>query len=126
MFYSAKNISQALIKLSQEYPADKVSQALIKFCQKNQNFNQLNEILKYLKIEQTELKESEKIKLITHEKISESIAKDLKKYIGVSEDESFENIQQKDIQGGFVVKMGNKIIDGSLKHQLEKLQDELI
>jgi F-type H+-transporting ATPase subunit delta len=68
-------------------------------------------------------------KVITKEKIADSEIKKLEKYIKEkysAKEIIVDNIVDKNIKGGIIIKVGDEVLDGSVAMQLKRLEKELV
>jgi len=110
---------------------DKVQQIAKGFIKYLENVGQVDQLSKLSKIQQKQgwLKGTENTALITScVKLKPSEKKDVTEFIKKNFDLSPQIKYQvdKSIIGGLIIRVGNKVLDVSLKHRLERLRESML
>ncbi|MDO9579005.1 MAG: ATP synthase F1 subunit delta [Bacteroidales bacterium] len=113
-----------LTKDSKEKELPAIIDIFVNFLKKNQSVNKLPYIIQEFEKYVLKVQGKEKAEIITAHNISEKSLEEIQKILKL-QGEIVMNID-KDLIGGVVIKVGNKIFDASIKTKINKLKQHLI
>ena len=107
-----------------------LSDSLLKYLEENHLTYLLPNIIRKLELESRKEEKSKKIQIFTSHEFDEKTIEKIKQLatsdIDKKGDEKFETKVDSSLIGGFVIKGKNKIVDASLKKNLQFLRESLI
>lgn len=127
MAFSSKKFARSLFKIAIQCPEkEKIFlEQLIFFCSQKNLFCYLPSILKNLEKEYERYQKDQQIIIKSKSELSEEIIEKIKKYVGATNNTITKKIAMEELHGGFLVIYKNKIYDGSISRQLEKLKEKM-
>ncbi len=128
MKITASQYAQALFEISQEKKEKDLDKAIVGFWRQllvNQDSRLLESIL--AKFEEIWNKENGiiRVKIFSREKIKETLKEKIRKFIKrnyEAKEVILENYLDPSLKGGIILKIGDEVIDGSLKQKIRRLQ----
>lgn len=128
MKITASQYAQALFEISQEKKEKDLDKAIVGFWRQllvNQDSRLLESIL--AKFEEIWNKENGiiRVKIFSREKIKETLKEKIRKFIKrnyEAKEVILENYLNPSLKGGIILKIGDEVIDGSLKQKIRRLQ----
>ncbi len=103
-----------------------LSDSLVAYLDKNHLMHLMPNIIRKLELEKRREDKLKTIQISTSHEFDEKVIEKIKKYIEKEGDEKFETSVDSSLIGGFVIKGKNKIVDASLKRNLQFLRESLI
>lgn len=124
---SSASIVKALTdkRVKGEISHEKMAEKLIYFLKKNHFLGLVPAILKRLEKHVEKERKNETIFVITSHEFSSGLMKEIERRVGSLNGKNVERIVDPKIIGGFKVKNGYKIIDGSVVNNLKILKESL-
>lgn len=98
---------------------------LISYLKKNNLLSLLPNVLRKLELEKQKEEKSKTIDITTSHSFDEDVIEKIKGYISKEKGDRFKVTVDESLIGGFVVKGKNKILDASIKRNLEFLRESL-
>ncbi|MDQ5901636.1 MAG: synthase subunit delta [Patescibacteria group bacterium] len=98
---------------------------LISYLKKNNLLSLLPNVLRKLELEKQKEEKSKTINITTSHDFDEDVIEKIKGYISKEKGDKFKIVVDENLIGGFVVKGKNKILDASIKRNLEFLRESL-
>ncbi len=103
-----------------------LSDSLVAYLDKNHLMHLMPNIIHKLELEKRREDKLKTIQISTSHEFDEKVIEKIKKHIEKEGDEKFETSVDSSLIGGFVIKGKNKIVDASLKRNLQFLRESLI
>ena len=113
-----------LTKDSKENELSSIIEAFVIFLKKNQSVNKLPYIIQDFQNYVLKVQGKEKAEITTAHSMSEKSLEEIQKILKL-QGEIVKNVD-KELIGGVVIKVGNKIFDASIKTKINKLKQHLI
>ncbi|MBU0579090.1 ATP synthase F1 subunit delta [Patescibacteria group bacterium] len=104
-----------------------VANGFIKYLEDSGQINQLAELTRILQKQNWAKANQDEAQIVSCVKLNQAEQKTIEDYLTGNYKSNIKIKYQidKNILGGLIIKVGNKIIDASLKHRLEKLRETL-
>jgi F-type H+-transporting ATPase subunit delta len=99
---------------------------LLDYLKKNNLLSLLPNILRKLEKELEKEEKQKTIQISTSHEFDKDVIEKIKEYISKDKGDKFKVAVDEDLIGGFVIKGKNKILDASLKRNIEFLRESLI
>ncbi len=122
---SSKIISKTVQDLLKNKDDIKITDSLINYLKQNHLAHLLPNILKHIERDNGLSKAHNKIEIITSHEVGQEVIEKIKSYVASWEGKEFVTSVDKSILSGVIVKGKNKILDASLKTNLNKLKELL-
>lgn len=105
---------------------DSLVSGLLDYLKKNNLLSLLPNILRKLEKELEKEEKQKTIQISTSHEFDKDVIEKIKEYISKDKGDKFKVTVDEDLIGGFVIKGKNKILDASLKRNIEFLRESLI
>ncbi len=113
-------------KLKSDKDSDSFANNLLVYLKENHLLYLLPNILNKLGQEKTKEEKSKTIEIVTSHEFDKEALEKIKSYIPKEKEDKFTTVVDSSLIGGFVIKGKNKILDASLKKNIQFLRESLI
>ncbi len=112
--------------LKSDKDSDSFADNLLVYLKENHLLYLLPNILNKLGQEKTKEEKSKTIEIVTSHEFDKEALEKIKSYIPKEKEDKFTTVVDSSLIGGFVIKGKNKILDASLKKNIQFLRESLI